>query len=384
MSLFLDSSLSYSLTSLGLSKSDSILHFEDDNSSYTGIKSDHKEGEIEEDQEHIEDLKNLELDSKSQTHTGQDQDQEHDQEQEQEKIQNQNQNKNLKEKSKDQQTFSTSSLESDEEKKQDKEKVETIFKWEEGGNTVLVTGSFCNWKQFFIMTKNENGINSLTLTLPRGLHQYKFKIDDVWKYSEKYPKMSDGNGNINNYIDTTKSKNTQKKYKKRKGSFITKDTGEIGITPKITLKNSSSTKSLGIKRPQDNYNLCYPSKEDLREEPPLTPGLYKSVLDLSKSANIDKSRKNKQEKGIHKFFAKHSKNKDDDENNNYKNNNNNSISDLFHIHFNHLNSKKNYKKDKAVISSIISRFRLKSTTFIYYKPYYKQQKKIKTKAVQFK
>ena len=52
------------------------------------------------------------------------------------------------------------------------------------------------------MIKDNEGIFHLSLSLPRGFHQYKFKVDDNWTYSKTYPKYED-NGNVNNFIDTT-------------------------------------------------------------------------------------------------------------------------------------------------------------------------------------
>ena len=84
----------------------------------------------------------------------------------------------------------------------DNNKIETKFEWSEGGNMVYVTGSFCDWKKFFLMKKDNQGKYTITLSLPRGFHQYKFIIDDIWTYSKQQPKFED-NGNVNNFIDTT-------------------------------------------------------------------------------------------------------------------------------------------------------------------------------------
>ena len=56
-----------------------------------------------------------------------------------------------------------------------------MFEWSFKGNSVYLTGSFCNWKEFFLMKKDKNGIFRLVLDLYRGFHQYKFKIDNEWK-----------------------------------------------------------------------------------------------------------------------------------------------------------------------------------------------------------
>ena len=82
-------------------------------------------------------------------------------------------------------------------------KIPTRFVWREGGNTVYVTGNFANWKQWFLMNKSFNNPNEFTLTLdlPRGIYQFKFIVDKVWKYSNHLPQFKDEHGNINNMID---------------------------------------------------------------------------------------------------------------------------------------------------------------------------------------
>ena len=47
--------------------------------------------------------------------------------------------------------------------KRSQNKVPVTFEWDKGGNSVYVTGNFCNWKQFFLMKKNENDIYCLKL-----------------------------------------------------------------------------------------------------------------------------------------------------------------------------------------------------------------------------
>ena len=41
-------------------------------------------------------------------------------------------------------------------------KIPTMFEWSFKGNSVYLTGSFCNWKEFFLMKKDETGIYRLT------------------------------------------------------------------------------------------------------------------------------------------------------------------------------------------------------------------------------
>ena len=81
-----------------------------------------------------------------------------------------------------------------------------IFQWDGNEKNVYITGSFCNWLQFFEMRKFEQGDKTgekcdksyLLLFLPRGTYQYKFKINSKWKCNSNFPTCSDKDGNINN------------------------------------------------------------------------------------------------------------------------------------------------------------------------------------------
>ena len=79
-------------------------------------------------------------------------------------------------------------------------RIPVTFEWDKGGNNVYVTGNFCNWNQFFLMKKDKDGKVNLKLNLPKGIYQYKFKVDEEWEYNDKFPTCNE-NGIINNYID---------------------------------------------------------------------------------------------------------------------------------------------------------------------------------------
>lgn len=82
------------------------------------------------------------------------------------------------------------------------EKYEILFKWIEGGKSVCISGSFCKWKQMIELEKSSNGsCFEIRLSLPIGIYQYKFLVDDKWLFSNEDPICTDENGNINNIID---------------------------------------------------------------------------------------------------------------------------------------------------------------------------------------
>jgi hypothetical protein len=251
--------------------------------------------------------------------------------------------------------------------------IRTEFYWDEGGNEIYITGSFCEWKDFFLMEKNEKGIYTKILMLPPGFYQYKFKIDNNWAYSQKQPKFEDNNGNVNNFIDTTnynqnmiQDKQQEKKEDKKENIEKTqKFRIDNIIEPKYKINNikrnpsTKSTNSIGI---YSDYSTYIPLKTELSIKPSALPGLYKTHYNLNEKKNkIIYEKKFSQIEYI-------------DHTNNLLTNQYVGFQNLYHIHSNHLHSKE-ISDTKNNVTSIISRYRAKFSTFIYYKE--KKQKKLK-------
>ena len=82
-----------------------------------------------------------------------------------------------------------------------------VFKWEGEAEKVYLTGSFCDWINFYEMSKNKTKKKFyFTLFLQKGTYQYKFKVDSLWKCNSNYPTCYDENGNMNNYIEVPEKK----------------------------------------------------------------------------------------------------------------------------------------------------------------------------------
>ena len=230
---------------------------------------------------------------------------------------------------------------SNDNKEKDIEKIKTLFEWDEGGDLVYLTGSFCEWKKFIQMNKNDKGVFSLTLSLPRGFYQYKFIVDKNWEYSKKQPKFEE-DGNINNFIDTTdyeienqnevnkddnnkeekplekedenekqkkneeksEEKNEEKNEKKdEKKDEKNKEKNEEkksekkeknkngGKKKKKIKKRFSSTHSVNFLNSQNNYTIYYPLKSELNIKPSTLPCLYKAHFILNEDFKPKKERK---------------------------------------------------------------------------------------------
>ena len=243
--------------------------------------------------------------------------------------------------------------------------IPTMFEWSFKGKSVYLTGSFCNWNEFFLMKKDENGIFRLVLDLKKGFHQYKFKIDNEWRYNKNFPTIND-NGFINNYIDTSNWE--------IKGEYENEEINHNEFsTSEMDLINYMIEKDLNLKLTEDfykaNVNYCNykPLKNELFNIPPQLP--YQCILDC-----IDKNFKNNEDKeNLINHLEKYKINKSNNKNNNkykdIKTENNNMLiycNKFVHEQVNHIHLKK-IIKNRPIKNSIFSRLRLKFTTFIYYK-----------------
>ena len=235
------------------------------------------------------------------------------------------------------------------------DRVSITFEWDLEGNSVYVTGSFCNWKQFFLMQKNDKGKFILSLDLTKSIHQYKFKVDEEWKCNPKKPICEDIDGNCNNYIDAS---NYQKSNIKNQEDGNT-DFSTTENMSKLSQLNSSKGKSEKFysKSHFNNYSCYKPQKNELNKNVISLPEQYKSErnIDLNSNQNI---------LGEQEYFHP-SENNFFSDNLSYKN-----INVFHHQAINHLINKNenqsNENKD-IICCTLSNRYRLKFSTFVYYK-----------------
>lgn len=89
--------------------------------------------------------------------------------------------------------------------------VNNVFTWSFGGENVFLVGSFNGWVERIPMKRNGNEFtlihvfnsNLIKQALERGVHQYKFIVDNEWRFAPDQSTTSDNSGNINNLIDMT-------------------------------------------------------------------------------------------------------------------------------------------------------------------------------------
>lgn len=132
-----------------------------------------------------------------------------------------------------------------------------VFQWEGEGDNVYLTGSFCDWLQFYEMEKKENKFY-FTLFLQKGTYQYKYKVDSDWKCNLNYPICNDKNGNINNIITVNEKKQEE----------IATDFSTISISGNNKGDGNFSDNSLldfsnMIKIKKNNYINFFEEKKDI-------------------------------------------------------------------------------------------------------------------------
>ena len=157
--------------------------------------------------------------------------------------------------------------------------VPTLFEWKEGGNTVLLTGSFCNWNERFMMEKNYKTDNfEFTIDLPLGQYEYKFIVDNKFRYSACARCTTDENGNRINYIDNTKD--YYEKQEKEKNNLYKNEARRGGTLVKKKKKQYESNTD-NILEFSGNFGNKFPKKEFFRDEPPAIPKLFGLYMNIN-------------------------------------------------------------------------------------------------------
>jgi 5'-AMP-activated protein kinase regulatory beta subunit len=77
--------------------------------------------------------------------------------------------------------------------------IPTVLQWQHGGRAVFVTGTFNNWAERIPMRQSRSDF-TVCLNLPVGTFQYKFIVDNEWRFSPSQPLVQDTQGNVNNCI----------------------------------------------------------------------------------------------------------------------------------------------------------------------------------------
>jgi 5'-AMP-activated protein kinase regulatory beta subunit len=82
--------------------------------------------------------------------------------------------------------------------------VRTTFKWAHGGTAVFLIGSFNNWKERIRMEKTSEHTFTVVKMLHRDqTYEYKFIVDNEWRFAPDQPTRKDCHGNVNNFVNAS-------------------------------------------------------------------------------------------------------------------------------------------------------------------------------------
>ena len=251
---------------------------------------------------------------------------------------------------------------------------EVTFQWDEEeseSNVVYLTGSFCNWKQFFIMPKKDHKY-SVTLDLPKALHKFKFRINEDFKLNNKYPIMKDGEINCN-YIDTSNTKDTTNtslvslKSNSENNNNENDDNNDEDDSESDSVSSSSYEREIDdyeerirrkkSKMKKKKYSQIYPKVDKLNNYPQEIPYSYNYCNNI----NVN----NRQNMIGHKKYFVPIENDIYGGNCSYK-----KIDILPAVEINHIHSNNLIVSGNRALCSTFMRYRNKFVTFLYLKPNY--------------
>lgn len=121
--------------------------------------------------------------------------------------------------------------------------VPTMINWCHGGAAVSVEGSWDNWSTRQPLQQAGKDF-SIVKMLPPGVYQYKFIVDDGWRYAPDLPAVYDEMGNVNNVLEVQE--------------YIPENLDNMaGFEPPPS--------------PPSSYDCPFPVPEDFAKEPPIVP-----------------------------------------------------------------------------------------------------------------
>ena len=257
-------------------------------------------------------------------------------------------------------------------KEKDDDKQLVTFEWDKEENeNVYLTGSFMNWKQFFIMPKIGNAYR-VDLNLPKALHKFKFRINDVYYTNKKYPIINEGD-NICNYIDTSNNnaspvKNNNKYNYDNDNKNSDSDEQSVNNSVSDSISHSyedefedeeentfKKIKKRIKKMKKIKYSQTFPTKNNLNNYAPDVPYSYNYMynIDVISKQNII---------GKRKYYEPKENNLLGD-NCSYK-----KIGVLPAVEINHIHSNHAIIEGERILCSSFTRYRNKFITYLYYKP----------------
>ncbi|CAH8434805.1 unnamed protein product [Schistosoma margrebowiei] len=223
-------------------------------------------------------------------------------------------------------------------------KLPTVFRWNGGGKDIYISGTFNNWEKRIPMVKRNSGVYVIIDCKP-GIHQYKYFIDGAWYHDPTKPTVDNEYGTKNNVVQVRSSdfdvlhalEHDQASSRRRSNSSESSEVDNLGgysppgeygrfIPADISELHNISTSVYS--RHMSNA----PGKGSPPQPPLLPPHLLQGILNMDTNAHCDP----------------------------------NLLPQPNHVIVNHLYALS--IKDGVIVLSVITRFRQKFVSTLFYKP----------------
>ncbi|CAH8431679.1 unnamed protein product [Schistosoma turkestanicum] len=222
-------------------------------------------------------------------------------------------------------------------------KLPTVFRWNGGGKEIYISGTFNNWEKRIPMVKRNSGVYVIIDCKP-GTHQYKYFIDGAWYHDPTKPTVDNEYGTKNNVVHVKSSdfdvlhalEQDQASSRRRSNSSEPSDVDGLSHSPPgeygrfiptdiCELKNQSTSV-------QTRHMSISPSVKSIPQPPLLPPHLLQGILNMDTNIHCDP----------------------------------NLLPQPNHVIVNHLYALS--IKDGVIVLSVITRFRQKFVSTLFYKP----------------
>eukprot|EP01028_Stygiella_incarcerata_P005224 TRINITY_DN2221_c0_g1_i1.p1 TRINITY_DN2221_c0_g1~~TRINITY_DN2221_c0_g1_i1.p1 ORF type:complete len:263 (-),score=68.01 TRINITY_DN2221_c0_g1_i1:195-983(-) len=90
-------------------------------------------------------------------------------------------------------------------RKGDGKRQPVVFRWRFGGKKVYIVGTFTNWKEKLPLSPSGNDFVGI-LHLDEGAYQYRYIVDEHWRFDPDQPTAVDESGEVSNFIEVQQSK----------------------------------------------------------------------------------------------------------------------------------------------------------------------------------
>ncbi|KAK4473187.1 hypothetical protein MN116_004366 [Schistosoma mekongi] len=223
-------------------------------------------------------------------------------------------------------------------------KLPTVFRWNGGGKDVYISGTFNNWEKRIPMVKRSSGVYVIINCKP-GTHQYKYFIDGAWYHDPTKPTVDNEYGTKNNVVQVKQSdfdvlhalEQDQASSRRRSHSSESCDVDSLGHSPpgeygRFMPANLNELQNRSPSLFSSRHASITPSVLSTPQPPLLPPHLLQGILNMDTNIHCDP----------------------------------NLLPQPNHVIVNHLYALS--IKDGVIVLSVITRFRQKFVSTLFYRP----------------